>query len=282
MPPPSSVELSRPSLGAETLAAPIPPEIMRDLQAQLRGDLDNIVLKALQASPQQRYEDVGAFAADLRRYLNHEPVSARPSTLRYRAAKFMQRNRTGVVATILVLVAVMVGTITTVSQAIEARRQRAEAAYQERTMQLIADFLNLSLFAEGGPDRPALSMMERIERGAKLVESQYADDPSLAGRLLLQIVGRMTISGEMGFYLELLERVYELGGKAGDQDLMAQAECGASIALIQSGAVQGVRERVHKGQQLLGTAEQATRRRRHILVAEAKLSSGMIPSSEGW
>ncbi len=69
MPPPSSVELSGARLGWEIHAAPIPPEIMRDLQRQLRGDLDNIVLKALQASPQQRYEDVGAFAADLRRYL---------------------------------------------------------------------------------------------------------------------------------------------------------------------------------------------------------------------
>jgi serine/threonine-protein kinase len=272
MPPPSSIDLSRPRLGAETHAAAIPPEIMQDLHAQLRGDLDNIVLKALQASPQQRYEDVGAFAADLRRYLNHEPVSARPSTLAYRAAKFMQRNRTGVVATFVVLVAVMVGTIIAVSQVIEARRQRGVAEYQERSMELIADFLNLSLFSEGGPDRPALSMMERIERGAKLVESQYADDPSLAGRMLLQMVGRMTISGDMGPYLKLRDRAYELGRKAGDQDLMAQAECGVSISLIQSGAVQGVRERVQNARRLLATAEQADAETHAIcFVAEAKL-----------
>jgi serine/threonine-protein kinase len=272
MPPPSSVEISHSRLGAEVLAAPIPPEIMHDLQRQLRGDIDNIVLKALQASPQQRYEDVGAFAADLRRYLNQEPVSARPCTLTYRAARFMQRNRTGVVATILMLVAIIVGTITTVSQTIEARRQRAEAEYQGRSMQLIADFLNLTLFSEGGPDRPALSMLERLERGAKLVEAQYPNDPSFAGRMLLQMVGPMAAAGDTGPYLKLMARAYELGEKAGDQDLMAQSQCGSSVVLIQSGTVKGVRERVQEGLRLLATADRVEFETRAIcLVAQAKL-----------
>jgi serine/threonine-protein kinase len=66
---------------------------MRRLYA---GDLDNIVAKALKKSPDERYASVGAFADDLRRYLKHEPVRARPDSVRYRAGKFVRRNRIGV------------------------------------------------------------------------------------------------------------------------------------------------------------------------------------------
>src|SRR5262249_14550475 len=66
------------------------PEKLRHL---LRGDLDNIVAKAQKKSPQERYGSVTAFAADIERYLNHEPISARADSVGYRAAKFVRRNR---------------------------------------------------------------------------------------------------------------------------------------------------------------------------------------------
>ena len=66
------------------------------LQRQLRGDLDTIVGKALKKNPAERYISVAAFADDLRRYLEHEPISARPDTITYRVGKFVRRNRVGV------------------------------------------------------------------------------------------------------------------------------------------------------------------------------------------
>jgi serine/threonine-protein kinase len=60
---------------------------------RLRGDLDHIILHALAKDSQRRYESAAALAADLRRYLAHEPVLARPQTLTYQAAKFARRNR---------------------------------------------------------------------------------------------------------------------------------------------------------------------------------------------
>lgn len=65
---------------------------------QLRGDLDNIVMRALETEPGRRYESAAQLAEDLRRYINHEPVHARPQTMRYRAVKFVRRNRVPVVA----------------------------------------------------------------------------------------------------------------------------------------------------------------------------------------
>ena len=77
----------------------------------LRGDLDTIVTKALKKIPQERYASVKELADDLLRYLRHEPIIARPDTIAYRAGKFLRRRRSGVVATLLVSLALIGATI---------------------------------------------------------------------------------------------------------------------------------------------------------------------------
>jgi eukaryotic-like serine/threonine-protein kinase len=95
--------------------------------SQLRGDLDNIVLKALRKEPERRYESVEQFAEDIRRHLEQLPVSARPDTFAYRASKFVRRNRVGVVAASLVFLALIAGILGTAYQARVARRERERA-----------------------------------------------------------------------------------------------------------------------------------------------------------
>ena len=63
------------------------------VRKQLAGDLDNILLKALEKSPERRYPSVDAFAADIHAHLQGRPVSARPASLLYLTSKFVQRNR---------------------------------------------------------------------------------------------------------------------------------------------------------------------------------------------
>ena len=75
----------------------------------LRGDLDTIVAKALEKNPRERYASIKAFADDLQRYLRHEPISARPDAIAYRAGKFVRRHRSSVVAA-LVVTLVLIGT----------------------------------------------------------------------------------------------------------------------------------------------------------------------------
>src|SRR6202041_714368 len=79
------------------------------LSRLMRGDLDTIVAKALKKNPQERYVSVTALADDLRRYLRHEPINARPDAITYRAAKFVRRNRTAVALTALALAATVAG-----------------------------------------------------------------------------------------------------------------------------------------------------------------------------
>ena len=75
----------------------------------LRGDLDTIVAKALKKNPQERYPSIKAFADDLQRFLEYEPISARPDAIGYRAGKFLRRHRSGIVAALVVTLA-LIGT----------------------------------------------------------------------------------------------------------------------------------------------------------------------------
>jgi len=99
----------------------------------LRGDLDTIILKAMRKEIAERYVSVGQFSEDVRRYLEGIPIFARPSTFSYRAAKFIRRNRVGVVAATLVFLALCTGITIAVWQAFEARKaeRRAENRFSQ-------------------------------------------------------------------------------------------------------------------------------------------------------
>jgi eukaryotic-like serine/threonine-protein kinase len=91
-PPTLSEVAQRTSAGTAAARATTAVRLARDL----RGDLDNVVAKALKKPVAERYPTVAALAADLRRYLDHEPVSARPDSVGYRTAKFVRRYRLAV------------------------------------------------------------------------------------------------------------------------------------------------------------------------------------------
>jgi TolB-like protein/Tfp pilus assembly protein PilF len=76
-----------------------------ELRRRLRGDLDTILLKALQKEPERRYDSVAELAGDIDRHLQHLPVKARRRTLRYRASKFLRRYKIEVGATLIVMLA---------------------------------------------------------------------------------------------------------------------------------------------------------------------------------
>ena len=89
----------------------------------LAGDLDNIVLMALRKEPARRYATADQLAADLRRALDHRPVRARPDTLRYRAGKFLRRNRIPLAAAAVLSASLIGGTAISIWQARRAERR---------------------------------------------------------------------------------------------------------------------------------------------------------------
>ncbi len=100
------------------------------LERAFGGDLDWVVMKALEKDRDRRYETVEAFAMDIQRYLNHEPVIARPPSRRYRFQKMVRRHR-GMVVSVCAVLAVLLAGLATSSWLLareRVARQRAVAA----------------------------------------------------------------------------------------------------------------------------------------------------------
>jgi eukaryotic-like serine/threonine-protein kinase len=97
-------------------------------KAECRGDLDAIVGKALEKSPDRRYQTVADLAGDIRRMLDGLPIEARGATTIYRLGKFARRHRAIVLGASGVFVSLVLGIVATARQAQIAERARAEAA----------------------------------------------------------------------------------------------------------------------------------------------------------
>jgi eukaryotic-like serine/threonine-protein kinase len=107
----------------------------RGLSQLVRGDLDWIVMKALEKERSRRYETASGLAMDVERHLADEPVLAWPPSVTYRFAKFARRNRVAFTTAIVVLAAVLAGTVVSVTQAFRATRAErlAESRLQAET-----------------------------------------------------------------------------------------------------------------------------------------------------
>ena len=97
----------------------------RSLSRFVTGDLDWIVMKALEKDRTRRYETASGLAADVQRFLNDEPIVARSPSLAYRFTKFARRNRVAMVTSALVLASLVVGIVAT-SWMAHARRRSSE------------------------------------------------------------------------------------------------------------------------------------------------------------
>ena len=99
------------------------PQALRKL---IRGDLDWIVMKALEKDRTRRYETASALAADVEHHLNNEPVEAGPPGTAYRVGKFLRRHRVAVVTSSLVVVALVIGLAVATVGLVQATSARAD------------------------------------------------------------------------------------------------------------------------------------------------------------
>ena len=157
--------------GVSAEAAPLPPAALR---RALRGDLDNIVLRAIDAEPERRYASAGHLADDLQRHLDGQPVLAHPPSRMYRTRKFIARHRVGVAATLAFLVAVLGALGIALWQAGVANEQARRAA-------TIKDFL-VDMFRASDPrvaqDKPRgqVSAKELLDLTAPRIAQEFGDD----------------------------------------------------------------------------------------------------------
>ncbi len=122
---PTTAELERIVEGPEP-RRPSLVALPSEIRKRLRGDLDNILLRAMARDPARRYQNASGLADDLQRHLASRPVRASPNTFHYRTAKFVGRNKPGVIAAILLAVALATGVTATLWEARRAERRFGE------------------------------------------------------------------------------------------------------------------------------------------------------------
>ena len=202
----------------------------------LRGDLDWIVMKALEKDRTRRYETANGLAMDIERYLHNEPVIARPPSRVYRFQKLVRRNKVVFAATGAVIVALVAGFGTSTWLFLkerEARERAVEAERQQERLRQAADTREKITHAT------VLVSQEKFEEAEALVAGINFEQPTVEGAAALRALGEWRALQNdwtpAARHFKKLLQVDQLDGV--DVCTLDYLECGP--ALIESGDTEG-------------------------------------------
>jgi len=185
----------------------------RKLGSTLRGDLDWIVMKAMEKDRTRRYQSSNGLALDIERYLANEPVSAPPPGAAYRMRKFVRRNRVGVLTGALIFLALSVGVVVASTGMLMAMQERdradaaakaesaarAEAQFQADRANAVNEFLTDDLLGAVDPTRTQdreITMREVVDDASLRIATRLKDQPYTAAtveRTLGEIYTRLGV-----------------------------------------------------------------------------------------
>lgn len=246
------------------------------------GDLDTIVLTALQREPERRYAGAAQFAEDLRRWLDGRPITAQADSKRYRIGKFVRRNRLVVGSAVAVALALLTGFGAALWQADVARGQAARAvaeaqragAEAERASR-VRDFV-LALFREQDPllreQARARSGSELIASGIAQASTELASEPELRAAIVLDLAKIQFNLGELKSARGHFEALLAEHAARDGTDSIGHAEALAWLGATQlalgerEAAARNVPEAAARLEQLLGKDDRRTADARVALV----------------
>ena len=158
-------------------------------------ELDDILLTALSFDRDRRYDSVEQFSRDIHNYLHNEPVMARADSKRYRIKKFIQRNKTGVVLSVISLLILLLSMSAIIWQskviAVERDVAQTEAALSDAVREHL-----MFLFREAGSledDADRVSARELLNRSVMVAEDWLQDDPEVQHQVLA-VLGEITLA----------------------------------------------------------------------------------------
>jgi serine/threonine-protein kinase len=216
----------------------------------LEGDLDNILGKALKKDPAERYASVGALAEDLRRFLAHEPVQARPDTVPYRIAKFARRNRGSVIGGLLVAVALVLTSAFALLQMSDARRQRDVARSELLRAEAANDFSSLML-EEVGEGGKLMSREQLLDRGVQLLDARYGGDRAFVADMLTQLAGRYGDAERNDMAIALMKRSIAIARQSANPSVLALTLCEGAHQEVQGDSHPDVDSWIKEAQELM-------------------------------
>lgn len=191
----------------------------------LKGDLDNVLAKALKKDPAKRYATVNEFSSDIRRYLNGEAVHARAATLLYRAGKFIRRRRYPIAAAAALLAAIIAGAAASLVYAHRAQMERARAERDVQALRKLSESLLFELHDSirdlPGATQARALLAQRASEYLNEIAAEAGDNPVVLEDLAAAYWRLATI--ESG------ERTPHLGGIARDHAALENNEKALAI-----------------------------------------------------
>jgi serine/threonine protein kinase/tetratricopeptide (TPR) repeat protein len=197
-------EPSRPSTklstaqGLPTLAANRGTEPAK-LARLVRGELDWIVMKALEKDRNRRYETANGFARDIQRYLADEPVEACPPSAGYKLRKFARKNRKALVTAGAFLFLLGVAALVSTWQAFRALAAAAAEKEAKETAQArqgeteaVLDFVENNIFGAAKPEGDGglgrdVNLRKAVEAAVPFIANRFADQPLIEARLRMML-----------------------------------------------------------------------------------------------
>jgi len=198
----------------------------RGEDAKLKGDLDNIVLKALRKEPELRYPTVAEFSEDVRRYLEGYPLQAGSNAWGYRATKFVRRHKGAVAAAVLMAFAIIGFSIGMGVLAQRARRERNKAEQEQLKSEQEAKFLS-GLFKASTPDverGKTITARDVLDLGAQRIDRELSGQPEVRAAMLDNIGMSYYALGLYDQARPLVEQAYSLRKQTLGQSNLTLAE----------------------------------------------------------
>lgn len=164
---------------------------------QLKGDLDNIVLKAMHKDPARRYVSVEQFSEDVRRHLSGLPVIAQKDTAGYRLSKFIQRHKVGFISSVGFIVFLIINLIAIIWQANIAANERDKAKLEAQKVETVNKFL-LDMLSSVDPTEIGrdVKVYDVLRKSALGVEKGFKDQPGIEASIQKTIGKTLTSLGE--------------------------------------------------------------------------------------
>lgn len=207
------------------------------LRRELKGDLDWIVMKAMDGDRARRYPTANGLALDIERYLANEPIAARPPSTAYRIGKFIRRKKALAITGAVAVIAVLASSIFTTVGMVRAIRAERAAAREAAAAQQVTDFL-VDIFKVSNPSEArgnAVTARELLDRGAERAVKSLSEQPELQGRLL-HTIG--TVYSSLGLYSQaraILEEALRTREGIGGPADTAVAHTLATLGVVASG-----------------------------------------------
>jgi eukaryotic-like serine/threonine-protein kinase len=183
----------------------------KQLASLLRGDLDWITMKALEKDRARRYGAPSELAADIRRYLNHEPVEARPASAGYRLRKYVRRHRVVVVAFVGLVLLLAAFSVLQAVQLRRITRERDRATHERDRATRITDFMT-GMFKVSDPSEArgnSVTAREILDKASNEMQRGLAKDPEVQSQMTQVMASTYT---NLGLY----PRAHELAKRALD------------------------------------------------------------------